>query len=129
MRTMSFGVFPILAAVGVMFSATQSAKAAPLLADGHGIVQLDPAFARTLDVRSGHHVFLTPKGDSRGLYIASESPAAFEVRESQGGQSTLSFDYRIIGRAAGVKTGRLPAIRFTAPKFVRGHAPDLAPIH
>jgi len=31
MRTMSFGVFPILAAVGVIFSATQSAKAAPSL--------------------------------------------------------------------------------------------------
>jgi hypothetical protein len=99
------------------------------IADGHGIVQLDPAFARTLDIRSGYHVFLTPMGDCRGLFIASKSPASFEVRELQGGQSTLSFDYRIIGRAAGVKTGRLPAIRFTAPKIVRGHAPDHAPIH
>lgn len=96
---------------------------------GHGIIHLDPAFARTLDMKSGYHVFLTPMGDCRGLFIASKSPAGFEVRELQGGQSTLSFDYRIIGRAAGIKTGRLPVIRFTAPKIVRGHAPTLAPIH
>jgi hypothetical protein len=99
------------------------------IAAGHGIVQLDPAFARTLDMRSGYHVFLTPMGDCRGLFIASKSPASFEVRELQGGQSTLSFDYRIIGRAAGVTSGRLPAFRFTMPKFVRGHAPGHSPIH
>lgn len=99
------------------------------IAAGHGIVQLDPAFARTLDMRSGYHVFLTPMGDCKGLFIASKSPASFEVRELQGGQSTLSFDYRIIGRAAGIQTGRLPAVRFTAPKFVRGHAPGLAQTH
>ncbi|HEY5093720.1 MAG TPA: hypothetical protein VII69_01230 [Candidatus Eremiobacteraceae bacterium] len=97
------------------------------ITDGHGIVQLDPAFARTLDMRSGYHVFLTPMGDSKGLYIASKSPASFEVRESQGGQSTLSFDYRIIGRAAGVKSGRLPAVRLSAPGILRQHAPGHVP--
>lgn len=99
------------------------------IASGHGIVQLDPAFARTLDMRSGYHVFLTPKGDSKGLYIASESPAGFEVRESQGGQSTLSFDYRIIGRPVGVTSGRLPAVKFTAPKFVPGRTLHHTPTH
>ncbi|HEY5096261.1 MAG TPA: hypothetical protein VII69_14205 [Candidatus Eremiobacteraceae bacterium] len=99
------------------------------IVDGRGVVQLDSTFARTLDMRSGYHVFLTPMGDSKGLYVASKSPASFEVRESQGGQSTLSFDYRIIGRAAGVTSGRLPAIKFSPPKIIRGHAPDHSPIH
>ena len=99
------------------------------IAGGHGIVQLDPMFARTLDIRSGYHVFLTPMGDSKGLYVASKSSASFEVRESQGGQSTLSFDYRIIGRAEGVTSGRLPAVRFSAPEIRRGQASGHIPTH
>jgi hypothetical protein len=117
----------------VMSYASQSADAemsdvgTGSITNGHGIVQLDPAFARALDMRSGYHVFLTPKGDSKGLYIASESPADFEVRESQGGQSTISFDYRIIGRPAGVKSGRLPAVRLSAPEILRRHVPGHVP--
>jgi len=99
------------------------------IAGGQGIVQLDPAFARTLDVRSGYHVFLTPLDDCKGLFVAAKSPASFEVRELQGGQSTLSFDYRIVGRAVGVKSGRLPAIRLSAPEILRRHAPGHIPTH
>jgi len=99
------------------------------IAGGRGIVQLDPAFARTLGMRFGYHVFLTPMGDCKGLFVASKSPASFEVRELQGGQSTLSFDYRIIGRAAGVISGRLPAIRLPAPEIPRRHTLGHVPAH
>jgi len=78
------------------------------LVNGRGMVQLDPTFVRTLDMRAGYHVFLTPMGDSRGLYVAAKTPSGFEVRESQGGRSTLSFDYRIVGRPAGASGAHLP---------------------
>jgi hypothetical protein len=99
------------------------------IAGGHGIVQLDPAFARTLDMRAGYHVFLTPLDDCKGLFVAAKSPASFEVREMQGGQSTLSFDYRIIGRGVGVKSGRLPAVTLPAPVILRARAPLHVPAH
>jgi hypothetical protein len=71
------------------------------LAAGSAFVSLDPAFARTIDMRSPYHVFLTPEGDTRGLYVAGKTPTGFTVRETQGGRGTFAFDYRIIGSAAG----------------------------
>lgn len=41
-------------------------------------------------------VFLTPLGDSRGLYVAQKTISGFTIRESGGGHSTLGFDYRIV---------------------------------
>jgi hypothetical protein len=41
---------------------------------------------------------LTPEGDSRGLYIRKRSASGFEVREQQGGRSSLTFSYRVVAR-------------------------------
>ncbi|MBD5604019.1 MAG: hypothetical protein IAI48_02860 [Candidatus Eremiobacteraeota bacterium] len=71
------------------------------LVGGASAVRLDPAFAATIDNAPPYRVFLTPHGDSRGLYVASEAPASFVVRESQGGRSSLSFDYRIVAAPLG----------------------------
>jgi hypothetical protein len=71
------------------------------LVGGVAAVRLDPAFAATIDPRSGYRVFLTPGGDTRGLFIASKSPAGFVVRESQGGRASVSFDYRILATTLG----------------------------
>jgi hypothetical protein len=71
------------------------------LVAGSAFVSLDPAFARALDLRSPYRVFLTPDGDTRGLYVAGKTPTGFTVRETQGGRGTFAFDYRIIGSAAG----------------------------
>ncbi|HEY2476134.1 MAG TPA: hypothetical protein VGI19_15205 [Candidatus Cybelea sp.] len=78
---------------------------------GRGIILLDPAFAAMIDA-SNYYVFLTPKGNNRGLYIAREGPRGFEVRESEGGRSTLAFDYRIVGQPIDEPTSRLPAVTF-----------------
>jgi hypothetical protein len=66
------------------------------LARGVGVVQIDPTFADTVTADAKYHVFLTPHGDSKGLYVTSLTPTSFEVHESGGGTSTLSFDYKIV---------------------------------
>jgi hypothetical protein len=70
------------------------------LVAGTGIVHLDPAFAQMIDA-GGYEVFLTPQGDNRGLYIAQKTASSFVVRESQGGRSTLAFDYRVVAKQYG----------------------------
>jgi hypothetical protein len=71
------------------------------LVAGSAFVSLDPAFARAIDLRSLYRVFLTPDGDTRGLYVAGKTPTGFTVRETQGGRGTFAFDYRILASAAG----------------------------
>ncbi|HXW76404.1 MAG TPA: hypothetical protein VEJ20_03250, partial [Candidatus Eremiobacteraceae bacterium] len=84
------------------------------LVEGAGYVRIDPAFANTIDRSSTYMVFLTPKGDSRGLFVTDETAAGFEVRENQGGRSTLAFDYRIVAKPYGVSAARLPMVEMTA---------------
>jgi hypothetical protein len=74
---------------------------------GAGVVQIDPAFADTVTADAKYHVFLTPHGDSKGLYVTNLTPTSFEVRESGGGISSLSFDYKIVGKRRGYEAQRL----------------------
>jgi hypothetical protein len=71
------------------------------LVGGVASVSLDPAFAASIDSRSVYRVFVTPDGDTHGLYVASKSPRGFVVRESQGGRSSVGFDYRIVATSSG----------------------------
>jgi len=77
------------------------------LEKGVAVVTLDPAFAETVTADSSYHVFLTPNGDSKGLYVISKTPTTFEVRESGGGTSSLSFDFRITAKRRGYEAQRL----------------------
>lgn len=70
-------------------------------------VEIDPSFASVMD-RRWYYVFLTPLGDTRGLYVSSKSASAFQVRESEGGRSRLEFDYRIVAHPLDAKNDRLP---------------------
>ena len=70
-------------------------------------VTIDPAFASVMD-RRWYYVFLTPLGDTRGLYVSEKTPTAFQVRESEGGRSRLEFDYRIVAHPLDAKNDRLP---------------------
>jgi hypothetical protein len=67
------------------------------LAHGRAVVKLDANFAKVIKT-GDYHVFLTPKGDCRGLYLRRQRAASFEVRELTGGKSSLAFSYRIVGR-------------------------------
>lgn len=61
------------------------------------MVKLDADFGKVIK-RGDYRVFLTAEGDCRGLHLRRKSAASFEVRESQGGKSSLAFSYRIVGR-------------------------------
>jgi hypothetical protein len=90
------------------------------LVNGQSFVQLDATFARSIDLRAPYHVFLTPDGDTRGLYVASKSPDGFLVRETQNGRDTLAFDYRIVATSLGHAGERMapitPAQAMTIPR-------------
>ena len=79
-------------------------------------VAIDPAFASVMDHR-WYYVFVTPLGDTRGLYVSEKTPSAFQVRETEGGRSRLEFDYRIVARPLDAKNDRLPlAPRMRIPR-------------
>jgi hypothetical protein len=73
------------------------------LSRGHARVRLDTDFAKVI---GAYHVFLTPQGDCNGVYVASTRAGAFEVRELNGGTSSVRFSYRIVGRRKDVKRHR-----------------------
>jgi hypothetical protein len=92
------------------------------LVNGRGYVRLDPALADVIDNSHAYHVFLTPEGDSKGLYVTEKTPAGFVVRESSGGRSTLSFEYRILAKPVdenGVRLAVAPPLPRTDPLLSR----------
>jgi hypothetical protein len=80
------------------------------LSSGARIVTLDAGFAQTVDTETGYHVFLTPNGDCKGLYVVRKTPTSFEVHELGKGRSDVSFDYRIIAHRKGYETVRLKEV-------------------
>jgi hypothetical protein len=77
------------------------------LSNGLSLVTLDPTFADTVSFSADYHVFLTPTGDSHGLYVFAKSTSSFEVREQGGGTSNIAFDYRIVARRKGYENVRM----------------------
>jgi len=77
------------------------------LTGGTASVALDSTFAQTVSASSDYHVFLTPEGDCRGLYVSKKTPAGFEVRELGGGRSDVAFDYRIVAMRRGFEGIRM----------------------
>jgi hypothetical protein len=78
-----------------------------VLTNGAMTVPLDPTFASTVNTAIDYHVFLTPNGDCKGLYVSQKTPTSFEVRELNGGTSSIAFDYRIVAKRAGYENQRL----------------------
>jgi hypothetical protein len=87
--------------------------------NGEGAVRFDAAFARTLDLRQGYQVFLTPDGDTRGLYVAAKYEGGFIVRETEHGRSSIDFDYRVVAHPYGADEARLPELNLKTPQLSR----------
>ena len=93
------------------------------LVGGRAEVKLDGDFAAI--VRDGYHVFLTPRADCKGLYVASQGPGGFEVRELQNGTSSLPFSYRVMARRKDIAGPRLE--RVAIPRDTRPPGPPNPP--
>ena len=93
--------------------ATQSAEnwmedyGTGVMEHGLAFVKIDPAFAETTSESADYHVFLTPNADAEALYVINKTTTGFEVRESKGGTSFLTFDYKIVAKRRGYETQRL----------------------
>ena len=85
------------------------------IVNGQGYVQIDAAFGSTVDFRRPYLVFLTPDGDTNGLYVAGKTAQGFTVRETRGGRSTLAFDYRVVAKPIDESGARLPVAPGFAP--------------
>jgi hypothetical protein len=78
------------------------------LSNGEAVVNLESVFGQTVNSEVDYHVFLTPNGDCKGLYVAQKSASSFVVRELGGGTSSVVFDYRIMAKRKGYEQIRLP---------------------
>ena len=79
------------------------------LKDGKGKINLDPDFAKVIKTDK-FHVFMTSYGDSRGLYVTNRTSKGFEVREQQGGKSSLTFSYRVVAKRKDIEGKRLAKV-------------------
>ncbi len=86
------------------------------LVSGVAKVNIDPAYAQTVNTGVQYHVFLTPDGDCEGLYVTARTATGFEVRELHQGKSNVTFDYRIIARRRGYETKRLADVTNETPR-------------
>jgi hypothetical protein len=71
---------------------------------GRAAVKIDPNFAKV--IKRDYHVFLTPRGDCRGLYVGRQDGTSFAVHELGGGTSNVAFSYRIVGLRKDIKAHR-----------------------
>ena len=81
------------------------------MTNGEGSVRFDSAFSRSVDLRQGYQVFLTPDGETRGLFVSGKYEGGFMVREIEHGRSTIYFDYRVVAHPVGSTIQRLPQLR------------------
>lgn len=99
------------------------------LTEGQGIVRFDPTFASAIDASRGYQVFLTPNGDTRGLFVSTKYERGFIVREVEHGRSSLAFDYRVVAHPFGSSDASLPPLQVKPPPAPRGRplTPPLRP--
>ncbi len=71
------------------------------LNSGRTTIRIDPMFAQTVNTNEDYYVFITPTAECNGLYVSQKSPGTFSVREMGGGESSASFDYRIVAHRNG----------------------------
>lgn len=98
------------------------------LVGGSAAIRLDPIFAAAIDPKTSYCVLLTPNGDTHQLFVAATTPEGFIVRESQGGRSTATFDYRVLATPLGQVGQRMALISVAAPRVSLPPVPKLKPL-
>ncbi|RKZ31046.1 hypothetical protein DRQ36_03405 [bacterium] len=95
-------------ATEIWFTDYGSAK----LSNGRCIVELDPVFLQTVTIDNNNpvKVFIQMTDECpNGVYV-KKGKTTFEVIEQNGGNSSASFDYRIVAKRRGFETRRLTHI-------------------
>ena len=77
------------------------------LQNGSTTILIGSMFAEVANTAVDYHILLTPRGDTRTLFVTNLSASSFEVHESGHGTSTVAFDYRIVARRKGYEGQRL----------------------
>ena len=76
---------------------------------GRASVRISADFAPFIHTKD-YHVFITPYGECGGLFVASRTRTAFEVRELNGGRNSIRFSYRIVAKRKDIKGMRLEKV-------------------
>jgi hypothetical protein len=92
---------------------------------GGAVVKLDTDFAKVVKLNE-YHVFVTPEGDCRSVFVSNKTATGFEVRELQGGTSNVAFSYRIVARRKDIKAHQRFAKIDTASKVARREGSPIA---
>ena len=96
-----------------------------MLRNGSARVALDPTFAHSIEGTGTYRVFVTPGGDTDGLFVAERDPSGFVVREAHGGRGSLDFDYRIVATVVGHTRERMSFV--ATPDAARAPLPAVRP--
>ncbi len=88
------------------------------LQNGATTVMIDPLFAQSVSTQIEYRVYLTPEGDCKGLYVTNKTASSFEVRELQGGTSSVYFSYRIVAKRKGYEDVRMRKILGPPPEQI-----------
>jgi len=67
-----------------------------VLAAGHAYVALPASVIAAVRQDGNYRVFVTPEGESNGLYVTQKSARGFAVVENHAGRSDVAFSWRIV---------------------------------
>jgi hypothetical protein len=92
---------------------------------GRATVRLPADFAPLIRTTQ-YHVFVTPYGNCGGLFVSNRTRTQFEVRELNGGKSSVRFSYRIVAKRKDIAGKRLEQVRL--PKLPQLSRTDVGPV-
>jgi hypothetical protein len=88
------------------------------LVKGKAEVKIDPDFAKTVNLKTRYHVFVTPHSTKiSGLAVVARRPGRFRVEHAGGASGT--FSYRIIAKRADIRVRRLERVKMPVTNKIR----------
>jgi|GEM_PF-1437085 len=94
--------------------------------NGTAYITLDPIFTKNIVVDENNHmkVFIQLEGDCKGVYVTNKTEIGFEVKELQGGNSTVDFSYMVTANRANQQSENGITIPFdSSTRFAEGPTP------
>jgi hypothetical protein len=87
------------------------------LVKGKAEVKIDPDFAKTVNLKTRYHVFVTPHSTKiSALAVVARLPGRFRVEHPGGASGT--FSYRIVAKRGDIRVRRLERVKMPAPTKV-----------